>query len=93
MDEINGLVPGETILADITLADYWEKHYLPWASTNLKPINPAWLQTGLPSAPQSTLRHLTSQRNHHTNGNEDVMGQLAEEEQGGRTISHAKWVA
>ena len=28
MDEVNGLVPGETILPDLTLADYWEKHYL-----------------------------------------------------------------
>jgi hypothetical protein len=37
MDEVNDYVPGESILPDLTLVDYWDKHYLPWATTNLKP--------------------------------------------------------
>ena len=58
MDEVNGYTPGEPILPDLTLVEYWEKHYLPWAETNLKPstlhgykqafnqhLKPAWQAT------------------------------------------------
>ena len=92
MDEINGLVPGETILPDLTLADYWEKHYLPWASTNLKPST-------LHGYKQVFHQHLkphfgtTRVKDITTPMGTKMLGQLAKEGQGGRTITHAKWIA
>jgi integrase len=92
MDEVNGLVPGETILSALTLAEYWEKHYLPWASTNLKPST-------LHGYKQVFHQHLnphfgnTRVKDITTPMGTKMLGQLAEDEQGDRTISHAKWVA
>jgi hypothetical protein len=37
MDEVNGYVQGDTIVPDLTIIEYWDKHYLPWATTKLKP--------------------------------------------------------
>lgn len=91
MDEVNGLVPGEVIVPDLTLAEYWEKHYLPWAETNLKPST-------LHGYKQVFHQHLSKLGKHPLKGITTAMGthlqgQLAEVGQGERTISHAKWVA
>lgn len=92
MEEVNGLAPGETILPDLTLADYWEKHYLPWASTNLKPST-------LHGYKQVFHQHLkphfgnTRVKDVTTPMGTKMLGQLASDEQGARTITHAKWIA
>jgi integrase len=93
MDEVNGYVPGETILPDTTLGDYWEKHYLPWATTNLKPstlhgYQQAFKQHLKPRFGKTPLKDIT------TPSATKFLGQLAtEDEQGERTISHTKWIA
>jgi len=92
MDEVNGYVPGETILPDLTLAEYWEKHYLPWATTNLKPstlhgYKQAFNQHLKPHFRNTPLKDIT------TPSATKFLGQLADDEQGERTISHAKWIA
>lgn len=91
MDEVNGLKPGEPILPEINLAEYWEKHYLPWAETNLKPST-------LHGYKQVFHQHLTKLGKQPLKGittpmGTKFLGQLAEDQQGERTISHAKWVA
>ena len=92
MDEINGLVPGETILPDLMLADYWEKHYLLWATTNLKPST-------LHGYKQVFHQHLKTHfgtvrvKEITTPMATKMLGRLAEEGQGGRTIAHVKWIA
>ncbi len=91
MDEINGHVPGETILPEMTLADYWEKHYLPWAENNLKPST-------LHGYKQVFHQHLSKLGKQPLKGITTAMGtkflgQLAEDGQGERTITHTKWVA
>jgi integrase len=92
MDEVNGLKPGEPILPDLTLVDYWEKHYEPWASTNLKPstlhgYKQVFHQHLNPHFGKTRLKDIT------TPMGTKMLGQLAKEEQGDRTISHAKWIA
>jgi hypothetical protein len=37
MDRVNDHTPGEPIIPELTLAEFWDKHYLPWAIANLKP--------------------------------------------------------
>jgi integrase len=93
MDEVNGYVRGETILPDLTLVDYWDKHYLPWATTNLKPST-------LHGYKQAYNQHLkprfrtTPLKDIATPSATKFLGQLAEEDkQGERTISHTKWIA
>lgn len=91
MDEVNGLVPGEPILPEMTLSEYWEKHYLPWASTNLKPST-------LHGYKQVFHQHLSKLGKQPLKGittpmGTKFLGQLAEDGQGERTITHAKWVA
>jgi integrase len=92
MDQVNGYVPGETILPDLTLAEYWDKHYLPWAPTNLKPstvhgYKQAFNQHLKPRFGNTPLKEIT------TPSATKFLGQLAEDKQGARTISHVKWVA
>ena len=93
MDEVNGYVPGETILPDLTLVDYWDKHYLPWATTNLKPstlhgYKQAFTQHLKPRFRTTPLKDIT------TPSATKFLGQLAgEDKQGERTISHVKWIA
>jgi integrase len=93
MDEVNGYVPGETILPVLTLVDYWDKHYLPWATANLKPST-------LHGYKQAFNQHLkarfrtTPLKDITTPSATKFLGQLAEEDaQGERTISHTKWIA
>ena len=91
LKDVNDLVPGETIIPEITLVDYWEKHYLPWAETNLKPST-------LHGYKQVFHQHLSKLGKQPLKGITTPMGTkflglLAEDEQGERTISHAKWVA
>jgi integrase len=92
MDEVNGYVPGETILPALTLVDYWDKHYLPWATTNLKPST-------LHGYKQAYNQHLkprfrtTPLQDIKTPSATKFLGQLAEDGQGERTISHTKWIA
>jgi integrase len=91
MDEVNGYVPGQPIIPELTLAEYWEKHYLPWAATNLKPST-------LHGYKQVFNQHLTKLGKQPLKGittqmGTKFLGQLAEDKQGERTISHAKWVA
>jgi integrase len=91
MDEVNGLKPGEPILPDLTLAEFWDKHYLPWAETNLKPST-------LHGYKQVFHQHLSKLGKQPLKGittpmGTKFLGQLAEDEQGDRTISHTKWVA
>jgi len=92
MDEVNGYVPGETILPDLTLVDYWDKHYLPWATTNLKPstlhgYKQAYNQHLKPRFRTTPLKDITAP------SATKFLGQLAEDGQGERTISHTKWIA
>ena len=92
MDEVNGYVPGETIPSDLTLVDYWDKHYLPWATTNLKPstlhgYKQAYNQHLKPRFRTTPLKEIT------TPSATKFLGQLAEDGQGERTISHTKWIA
>lgn len=92
MDEVNGHVPGETILPDLTLVDYWGKHYLPWAETNLKPstlhgYKQAFNQHLKKHFPKTPLKDIT------TPMGTKMFGQLAKDGQGERTISHVKWIA
>lgn len=93
MDEVNGYVPGDTILPDLTLVEYWDKHYLPWATTNLKPstlhgYKQAFTQHLKPRFRTTPLKEIT------TPSATKFLGQLAEEDkQGERTISHVKWIA
>jgi integrase len=92
MDEVNNLTPGEPILPDLTLVDYWEKHYEPWAKTNLKPstlhgYKQVFHQHLNPHFGKTRLKDIT------TPMGTKMLGQLANEEQGDRTISHAKWIA
>lgn len=92
MDVVNGYVPGETILPDLTLVDYWDKHYLPWATTNLKPstlhgYKQAFNQHLKPRFRTTSLKGIT------TPSATKFLGQLAKDGQGERTISHAKWIA
>jgi integrase len=91
MDEVNGLVPGEVIVPDLTLAEYWEKHYLPWAETNLKPST-------LHGYKQVFHQHFKTLGKQPLKGITIPMGtqfltQLAKDGQVQTTISHAKWVA
>lgn len=92
MDEVNGYQPGETILPDFTLGAYWEKHYLPWATTNLKPST-------LHGYKQAFNQHLktrfgnTRLKDITTPLATKFLGQLANDGQGERTISHTKWIA
>jgi integrase len=92
MDVVNGYVPGETIPSDLTLVDYWDKHYLPWATTNLKPST-------LHGYKQAFNQHLkprfraTPLTEIKTPSATKFLGQLAEDQQGERTISHVKWIA
>lgn len=92
MDEVNGYVPGEPILTDHTLNAYWEKHYLPWATTNLKPST-------LHGYKQAYNQHLkthfgnTPLKDIKTPSATKFLGQLAKDGQGERTISHTKWIA
>jgi len=78
-------VPGETILPDLTLVDYWDKHYLPWATTNLKPST-------LHGYKQAYNQHLkprfrtTPLKDISTPSATKFLGQLAEDRQGERTI-------
>ena len=92
MDEVNVYVPGETILPDFTLGAYWERHYLPWASNNLKPstlhgYKQAYSQHLNPHFGNTRLKDIT------TPSATKFLGQLANDEQGERTISHTKWIA
>jgi hypothetical protein len=93
MDEVNGYVPGATILPDLTLGDYWEKHYLSWAETNLKPstlhgYKQVYKQHLNPQFGKTPLKEIT------TPSATKFLGKLAtEDKQGERTISHAKWIA
>lgn len=92
MDEVNGLKPGEPILPEMTLGEYWEKHYLPWAETNLKPstlhgYKQVFNQHLNPHFGKTRVKDIT------TAMGTKMLGQLATEGQGKRTISHAKWVA
>lgn len=93
MDEVNGYAPGETILPDLTLVEYWDRHYLPWATTNLKPstlhgYKQAFNQHLKPRFRTTPLKDIT------TPLATKFLGQLAkEDEQGQRTISHVKWIA
>jgi len=93
MDEVNGYVPGETILPAVTLVEYWDKHYLPWATTNLKPstlhgYKQAFNQHLKPRFRTTPLKDIT------TPSATKFLGQLAtEDKQGERTISHVKWIA
>jgi integrase len=98
MDEVNGLKPGEPILPDLTLAEYWKKHYLPWATdrngdgrANLKPST-------LHGYKQVFHQHLSKLGAQPLKGITTPIGtkfltQMASDGQGERTISHAKWVA
>jgi integrase len=92
MDEVNGLKPGEPILPDLTLVDYWEKHYEEWAKTNLKPstfygYKQVFHQHLKTHFGKTRLKDIT------TPMVTKMLGQLAEDGQGERTISHTKWVA
>ncbi|HEX6822687.1 MAG TPA: site-specific integrase [Candidatus Sulfotelmatobacter sp.] len=92
MDEVNGYVPGETIPSDLTLGAYWDKHYLPWAETNLKPstlhgYKQAFSQHLKPKFGNTPLKEIK------TPSATKFLGQLAEDEQGERTITHVKWIA
>ena len=92
MDEVNGYVPGETILPDLTLVDYWEKHYVPWVKNNLKPstlhgYKQAYNQHLKPRFRTTPLKDIT------TPSATKFLGQLAADGQGERTISHVKWIA
>jgi integrase len=91
MDEVNGLVPGEPIIPEMTLADYWAKHYLPWATNHLKPST----LHGYKQVFHQHLRKLGKQplKAITTPLGTKFLGQLAEDGQGERTITHAKWVA
>jgi integrase len=92
MDEVNGHLPGELVIPVLTLATYWEKHYLPWAESNLKPST-------LHGYKQVFHQHLS--RHFGSTGVKEIttpmatkmLGEMAQDEQGGRTITHAKWVA
>ena len=91
MDEVNGYTPGTPITPEITLADYWEKHYLTWAESNLKPST-------LHGYKQVFHQHLTKLgkqplKDITTPIGTKFLGQLAEDGQGERTITHTKWVA
>ena len=95
MDEVNGYAPGETILPALSLVDYWDRHYLPWATTNLKPstrhgyeqaFNQHLKLSSLVFAP-----HLS--KTSRPNQQQKFLGQLAQDGQGERTISHTKWIA
>lgn len=92
MDEVNGYVPGETIPSDFTLAAYWDKHYLSWAETNLKPstlhgYKQAFSQHLKPKFGNTPLKAIK------TPSATKFLGQLAEDRQGERTITHVKWIA
>jgi len=92
MDEVNGYTPGTPIVPAITLVEYWDKHYLPWASTNLKPstlhgYKQAFNQHLKPKFGKTGLKDIT------TPMGTKFLGQLAEDQQGERTISHVKWIA
>lgn len=92
MDEVNGYVPGETIVPEFTFALYWDKHYLPWAETNLKPstlhgYKQAFHQHLKPRYGNTPLKDIT------TPSATKFLGQLANDQQGERTIAHTKWIA
>lgn len=91
-DRFNNHVPGEPIVKPLTLTEYWEKHYLPWAETNLKPstqhgYKQAFNQHLKPKFGNTPLRDIS------TPMGTKFFGQLAEDQQGERTISHVKWIA
>jgi integrase len=91
MDEVNGLVPGETILPDLTVAAYWDKHFLPWAEAQLKPstvygYKQIWGQHLKPHLGKTLLK------GYSTGQATKFLTSLADT-QGKRTISHIKWTA
>jgi integrase len=91
MDRINDHTPGAPIALEMTLQEYWDKHYLPWAETNLKPST-------LHGYKQVFRQHLTKLakqplKSITTPIGTKFLGELAEDQQGERTITHAKWVA
>lgn len=69
MDEINGLRPGDLALPTLTLAEYSEKHYLPWAEAKLKPSTGSRLQTSIRSTHQTALRQASPEEHHNADGN------------------------
>jgi integrase len=92
MGEVNGHTPGTPIEPVITLLEYWDRHYVAWAETNLKPST-------FHGYKQAFNQHLKSHfgntplKDITTPMGTKMLSGLAKEQQGVRTISHVKWIA
>ncbi len=91
MDEINGLVPGEVIQHDLTIADFWEKTYWPFVEKNCKTstqwgYRQVWAQNLKPHFGTKTLKEY---RTHHGSL---FLTKLAER-YGHHTIQHIRSLA